>query len=93
VGIDDPFFDLGGNSLVGVSMVRRLERELGLTLPPSLLFERPTVRELAAALDEEHHAGQRPPAPQDEPGLRRQLRATAVQARRRELQTRKEGNT
>jgi acyl transferase domain-containing protein/acyl carrier protein len=93
VGIDDPFFDLGGNSLMAVSMVRRLERDLELALPPSLLFERPTVRELAAALGNEQRAGQGQRARQDDGGLRRRLRTEAVQARRRELLIRKEEKT
>jgi 3-oxoacyl-(acyl-carrier-protein) synthase/NAD(P)-dependent dehydrogenase (short-subunit alcohol dehydrogenase family)/acyl carrier protein len=90
VGLDDPFFELGGNSLVGISIVRRLERDFGLTLSPSLLFERPTVRELAAVLDTDSQPDGGLPAPADSRGVRRQLRATAVQARRRELQTQKE---
>jgi acyl transferase domain-containing protein len=51
VGIDDPFFELGGTSLVGVSVVRRIERDLGMPLLAGALFEHPTIRELAAALD------------------------------------------
>ncbi|MBP2707760.1 SDR family NAD(P)-dependent oxidoreductase [Microbispora sp. RL4-1S] len=51
VGVHDPFFDLGGNSLVGMAMVLVIEKELGRPVPPALLFERPTVAEFAAALD------------------------------------------
>jgi acyl carrier protein len=50
VGIHDPFFELGGNSLVGMSIVRALERELSTTVPPAALFEHPTVAGLAARL-------------------------------------------
>ncbi len=51
VGVHDPFFDLGGNSLLGMAMVLAIERDLGRPVPPALLFEHPTVAEFAAALD------------------------------------------
>jgi acyl transferase domain-containing protein len=50
VGIDDPFFELGGDSRLAVAIVRLLQRELGSPLPASILFENPTVRQLARAL-------------------------------------------
>ena len=48
MGIDDDFFDRGGDSLLAVIMLQDLEDVLGLTLQPGLLFEHPTVRALAA---------------------------------------------
>ncbi|NUR25338.1 MAG: SDR family NAD(P)-dependent oxidoreductase [Catenulispora sp.] len=51
VGVHDPFFDLGGNSLVGLAMVLAVEKELGLSIAPAVLFEHPTVAAFAAALD------------------------------------------
>ncbi|MFD0635255.1 phosphopantetheine-binding protein [Catenulispora yoronensis] len=51
VGVHDPFFDLGGNSLVGLAMVRAVETELGIPVAPATLFEHPTVAEFAEALD------------------------------------------
>jgi acyl carrier protein len=50
VGINDPFFDLGGNSLVGMAMVHAVEKELDTPIAPAVLFEHPTVAEFAAAL-------------------------------------------
>jgi amino acid adenylation domain-containing protein len=47
LGIDDDFFDLGGDSLMAVMLIRALENTLGLSLPPGALFEHPTVRGLA----------------------------------------------
>jgi acyl transferase domain-containing protein len=58
VGVHDPFFDLGGNSLVGLAMVRALEKELGAAIAPATLFEHPTVAEFAAALDDAGRGGQ-----------------------------------
>ncbi len=51
VGVHDPFFDLGGNSLVGMAMVRAVETALGVRIAPAVLFEHPTVAEFAAAVE------------------------------------------
>jgi acyl transferase domain-containing protein len=52
VGVHDPFFDLGGNSLVGMAMVASLADKLGRRIAPAVLFEHPTVAAFAAALAE-----------------------------------------
>jgi amino acid adenylation domain-containing protein len=52
VGRHDDFFGLGGHSLTSVRIAARLERELERSLPPTILFEHPTVAELAAVVGE-----------------------------------------
>lgn len=47
IGIRDNFFELGGHSLMMVSLFDALEREMGKTLPMSVLFEAPTIAALA----------------------------------------------
>ncbi|HEX2079053.1 MAG TPA: amino acid adenylation domain-containing protein, partial [Longimicrobium sp.] len=47
VGIHDPFFELGGDSIISIQVVARA-RAAGLHLLPRQLFEHPTVAELAA---------------------------------------------
>ncbi|GHH14989.1 non-ribosomal peptide synthetase/type I polyketide synthase [Streptomyces lanatus] len=50
IGDDEQFLSLGLDSLTAVDLARRLESEVGLPLPATLLFEYRTVGELAAHL-------------------------------------------
>ena len=67
LGVDAPsaganFFDLGGHSLVATQVVARLRTVLGIEVPLRALFEAPTVRALAALIEETRAQGGRPPA-------------------------------
>ena len=50
VGIHDNFFRYGGYSLLTIRLFSRIDRELGARLPISLLFDAPTVRQLAEVI-------------------------------------------
>jgi amino acid adenylation domain-containing protein len=52
VSVCDDFFESGGNSLVAVSLVNRLNREFGSALPMQVLFESPTIEKLARRLSD-----------------------------------------
>ncbi|HEY7099297.1 MAG TPA: amino acid adenylation domain-containing protein [Terriglobales bacterium] len=50
VGINDNFFDLGGHSVLGATLLTRIEKEFGKRLTLATLFQAPTVERLAAIL-------------------------------------------
>jgi amino acid adenylation domain-containing protein len=50
VGVDDNFFELGGHSLVAVRLVAEMEKRLGCNVPVALLFQLPTIAQLASEL-------------------------------------------
>ena len=56
VGIHDNFFDLGGHSLMAMSIVSRLRQRMFLDIPLRSLFEHPTIASLAGAIDEKRFA-------------------------------------
>lgn len=52
----DDFFESGGNSLIAVGIVNRLNKEFGVSLPLQIVFDAPTIEKLAVALDAERAA-------------------------------------
>ena len=47
IGIEDNFFDLGGNSLQAVTLFAQIEKQFGKKLPLATLFQSSTVAEIA----------------------------------------------
>ncbi|MFE7274090.1 amino acid adenylation domain-containing protein [Streptomyces sp. NPDC057623] len=63
IGDDEQFLGLGLDSLTAVDLARRLETELGLPLPATLLFEYRTIGELTTHLGTQRPPASRAPAP------------------------------
>ncbi|MEU1286415.1 amino acid adenylation domain-containing protein [Kitasatospora sp. NPDC005856] len=51
VSVTDEFFAVGGNSLIAVALVNRINREFGIALPLQVLFECPRLGDLAARIE------------------------------------------
>ncbi|MCK1818520.1 amino acid adenylation domain-containing protein [Streptomyces sp. XM83C] len=47
VSVHEDFFASGGNSLIAVGLINKINRELGASLPLQVLFESPTIEALA----------------------------------------------
>ncbi|MFC9249714.1 amino acid adenylation domain-containing protein, partial [Streptomyces sp. NPDC057136] len=70
IGADDDFFGIGGHSLLATQVISRVREVFGTEVPLSALFDRPTVRGLAEAIDESGTGVAVPPvtpAGRDEP--------------------------
>ncbi len=57
---DSNFFDLGGDSLLAVSLFLEIERETGIDLPITAIYDAPTIAELAELMASEAVPGSAP---------------------------------
>ncbi|MHB9863799.1 amino acid adenylation domain-containing protein [Streptomyces sp. YIM S03343] len=53
ISVTDDFFERGGNSLLAVALVNRMNRAFDRTMPLQVLFDAPSAEALAARLDAE----------------------------------------
>ncbi|MET9436087.1 amino acid adenylation domain-containing protein [Streptomyces sp. NPDC006551] len=51
VSVQDDFFESGGNSLIAVALIMKINRAFGARLPLQILFECPTIEKLAHRVD------------------------------------------
>jgi thioesterase domain-containing protein/acyl carrier protein len=54
VSMCDDFFALGGNSLIAVGLINKINREFHASLPLQILFECPTIEKVARKLEAVH---------------------------------------
>ena len=79
IGVNDSFFELGGDSLLGIQLTATVKKQLGAKVSAVTLFEAPTVGSLAALI--ESQKGTQPSAAVDasrQRGERRRERLRAV---------------
>jgi acyl transferase domain-containing protein/thioesterase domain-containing protein/acyl carrier protein len=50
VNLDDDFYELGGNSLLAISLISKIRHKFDLKIPASILFKAKTVRDLAEVI-------------------------------------------
>ncbi|TDV56123.1 type I polyketide synthase [Actinophytocola oryzae] len=65
VGVRDNFFDLGGTSLMGLQLVKKMQKASGATVSAVNLFEAPTVHAMALLI--ESKGGSATPKPAEKP--------------------------
>jgi acetoacetyl-CoA synthetase len=53
IGADENFFDLGGDSLLAITLFLEIAKATGRDLPITTIYEAPTIAELAATLERE----------------------------------------
>jgi amino acid adenylation domain-containing protein len=69
VGVHDNFFDLGGQSLLGIRVVARVRKVFRVELPLRRLFDEPTVAGLALEIVKAEKAGNAPVTPSPTRGV------------------------
>jgi acyl carrier protein len=55
IGINDDFFDLGGDSLAATRVVSRVRDRFGLSIPIAMLWQTSTVASMASLVAEHLH--------------------------------------
>jgi hypothetical protein len=91
IGIHDNFFDLGGNSLIGLELARRLQASLEIgRMPARVLYEAPTVETLAQIVSQAGDSAEVVDQRYSRGEIRREVSLQRRQAARERRQ--KEGN-
>lgn len=74
IGVYDNFFELGGHSLVGTQIITWLRKTFDVELPLRVIFESPTIADIARVIEEHTKADIPPKAPQTIPSIKREAR-------------------
>lgn len=63
IGIDERYFDLGGDSILALRIVHRINERFGMQGDTSVLFQYPTIKELAAVIELQNEGAAAPNRP------------------------------
>jgi len=77
IGVDDNFFDLGGNSILSVELMARVNTQLNFNIPLVKLFQYPTISDFASFINSSNDNNE-----QSEIDSRAAMRRRAVSRRR-----------
>tara|TARA_R110001583_G_scaffold8952_1_gene42223 strand:+ start:20858 stop:24610 length:3753 start_codon:yes stop_codon:yes gene_type:complete len=56
ISVEDDFFELGGNSLLAVSIINNINTTLSCDIPLQIIFSSPTIKKLAQAINNQDKA-------------------------------------
>jgi thioesterase domain-containing protein/acyl carrier protein len=51
IGIDEDFFEIGGHSMIAVTLMVKIEKELGVRLPLAILFNHSNIHDMAELVE------------------------------------------
>ena len=54
IGIDENFFEIGGHSMIAVTLMIKIEKELGIRLPLAILFDYSNIRDMALFIEKKN---------------------------------------
>jgi amino acid adenylation domain-containing protein len=52
IGIKDDFFEIGGQSMIALNLIVKIEKEFGIRLPLATLFDQRTIQKLAKEIEQ-----------------------------------------
>ena len=52
IGTDEDFFEIGGHSMVAVTLMVKIEKALGVRLPLAILFDNSTIHDMGVLIDQ-----------------------------------------
>jgi amino acid adenylation domain-containing protein len=52
IGADEDFFEIGGHSMVAVTLMVKIEKQMGVRLPLAILFDNSTIHDMAQLIDQ-----------------------------------------
>ena len=57
IPLTENFFDIGGHSILATRLIFEIRKSFAIEAPLGLIFDKPTIKELAAEVDNLHHVG------------------------------------
>jgi acyl transferase domain-containing protein/acyl carrier protein len=91
VGVNDNFFDLGGDSLIAIQVVNQIKKHLKQDVPAVSLYQSPNIRGMAQLLQQDESQSNEERAAEFEAQKDKMNRRKQMQQRKRQSKTDKDG--